>query len=203
MLINVFLSRFNRFLDVLPTKHDKVKKEFRIEDRVKVGAVLSFLKGVPISTIADNMFFFHESYFPKIFNQIYKGIKQSFHNPVDFGDPQTLKELNKTFTDRMGRRPYMKRLFNKVIGAVDGYAAKIGYPAKYTNHPEYFKNHKGFYAIILQAVCDGNGKFIFWDLSSGERTHDSTAWKNSSLGKDLADGNALCVGTTKYFVAVG
>src|SRR2546425_503935 len=47
--------------------------------------------------------------------------------------------------------------FPGVVGAIDGSHIPIKAPTKY---PADYFNRKHFYSIVLQAVCDHDGKFI-------------------------------------------
>jgi len=47
--------------------------------------------------------------------------------------------------------------FPGVVGAIDGSHIPIKAPTKY---PADYFNRKHFYSIVLQAVCDHDGKFL-------------------------------------------
>lgn len=75
------------------------------------------------------------------------------------------------------------------LGAVDGIVIKIKKPSKKdTPCPQEFWNRKGYYAFVLQAVCDADRIFRFGSCQAYGNTHDSLAFSISSLGKKLDSG---------------
>jgi hypothetical protein len=48
-----------------------------------------------------------------------------------------------------------------------------------------FYNRKGFFAVNVQAICDGDCRFSWLSCVSRGSTHDATAWAFSSLSKQL------------------
>ena len=51
-----------------------------------------------------------------------------------------------------------------------------------------YHNHKGFFSIVLLAVCDADCCFTLFDLGSYGRNNDSSVLSNSSLGELFEDG---------------
>lgn len=68
--------------------------------------------------------------------------------------------------------------FPHVLGCVDGKHVRIRAPAKSGSS---FYNYKGFFSIILLAVVDAHGRFIFIDVGANGKMNDSTVFKNSYL----------------------
>lgn len=68
------------------------------------------------------------------------------------------------------------------VGALDGIALRIHRPrpADAGDPNEYF-NRKGFYALVIQAMCDHKRRFMFASCTSPGSTHDSRAFKQSQL----------------------
>eukprot|EP00658_Telonema_sp_P-2_P028421 TRINITY_DN2177_c0_g1_i2.p1 TRINITY_DN2177_c0_g1~~TRINITY_DN2177_c0_g1_i2.p1 ORF type:complete len:257 (+),score=25.86 TRINITY_DN2177_c0_g1_i2:202-972(+) len=72
------------------------------------------------------------------------------------------------------------------VGALDGLALKIDRPSLHdAPDPKQFFNRKGFHALVLQAVCDHKRRFLFGSATEPGSTHDSRAFKCSTLYKDL------------------
>ena len=70
------------------------------------------------------------------------------------------------------------------VGALDGIAIKIERPSlNDVKNPKQFYNRKGFHALVLQAVCDQKRRFLFASAKHPGATHDSRAFKASSLYK--------------------
>ena len=72
------------------------------------------------------------------------------------------------------------------VGALDGMAVKINRPTlRDCPNPLLYRNRKQFYSINLQAMCDGNRKFLWWSMMAVGSTHDSLAFAMSKLGQLL------------------
>jgi len=84
-----------------------------------------------------------------------------------------------------------------IIGAVDGIAIKIRCPGGEVLNPGAYYNRKGFYALVVRAVCDARRRFIYVHANSEGSTPDSVAWGCSSLG-DYLSSNGLPSG---FFIA--
>ena len=89
--------------------------------------------------------------------------------------PDTNKELLAamlTFDDK----------FPNCVGAIDGSHIQIQRPKE---HGTDYYNRKGYYSILLQAVCDGSAKF--WSVSCGHpgSIHDARMLKRSALYRNV------------------
>jgi hypothetical protein len=74
---------------------------------------------------------------------------------------------------------------------LDGIAIKIERPSmSAVGNPKQFFNRKGFHALCLQAICDQKRRFLFCSATEPGATHDSKAFKRSSLYRKFT---ALCV----------
>lgn len=75
-----------------------------------------------------------------------------------------------------------KRQFPGTLGALDGSHIRIRKPAERSN--DYF-NRKGYYSVILQAVCREDKRFI--DIYCGwpGKVHDARVYRNSPLSHRL------------------
>ena len=74
------------------------------------------------------------------------------------------------------------------VGAIDGMAVKIRRPTlRDCPNPFLYRNRKQFYSINLQAMCDGNRKFLWWSMLTVGSTHDSLAFAMSKLGQRLEE----------------
>jgi len=80
------------------------------------------------------------------------------------------------------------------VGAIDGCALKISRPRMSdVADPNQFFNRKGFYAIVLQAICDHKRRFLFGSATESGSTHDSAAFKASGLYKvSVAPSSTTC-----------
>nr|XP_054756798.1 uncharacterized protein LOC129262832 [Lytechinus pictus]XP_054763823.1 uncharacterized protein LOC129270469 [Lytechinus pictus] len=78
--------------------------------------------------------------------------------------------------------------FPQVAGAIDGTHIPIIGPVNY--HADYH-NRKGWYSVILQAVCDH--KYMFTDIMVGwpGRCHDARVLANSSFHRRAENGELL------------
>ena len=67
-----------------------------------------------------------------------------------------------------------------VIGAIDGLLVPITYPGKEWNARKY-RCRKGFWALNVQAVVDAQSRFLYASIIAPGASHDSYAYKSSSL----------------------
>ncbi|XP_034551967.1 putative nuclease HARBI1 [Notolabrus celidotus] len=91
--------------------------------------------------------------------------------------------------------------FGKAAGAIDGCHVRIKPPSGPDGH--CYKNRKLFYSIILQAVCDHQGRFIDTYVGWPGSVHDSRVLRHSPLYRRaiypppghfiLADGGYPCL----------
>jgi hypothetical protein len=75
-----------------------------------------------------------------------------------------------------------KKGFPGVLGAIDGTHIKISAPTR--RHQDYF-NRKGYYSIILQAVCREDRRFTDVYCGWPGKVHDARVFRNSPLCEAL------------------
>lgn len=75
--------------------------------------------------------------------------------------------------------------FPHCIGALDRKHIRIQAPA---NSGSDFYNYKGFFSIVLLAVCDARYRFIITDVGSLGREGDKAIFSSSVLNKKLSSG---------------
>jgi len=67
-------------------------------------------------------------------------------------------------------------LADRVIGALDGIAIRLaGPPASSTVKTAEFHRRKFFFALNVQALCDGDTRFIYVATGAPGSMHDSAA----------------------------
>lgn len=71
------------------------------------------------------------------------------------------------------------------IGAIDGRHVPIIKPA---NSGLTYRNYKGGYSIVLQAVVNSDRKYLFIDVCGFGSQHDGGTFLSSSLYKALCEG---------------
>ena len=91
------------------------------------------------------------------------------------------KEIQSGF-DRAGHG-----ILTGCVGALDGIALRIQRPRlKDAGDPSEYFNRKGFYALVVQALCDYDKRFRFASCTTPGSTHDSRSFKDSSLHEVVA-----------------
>ena len=66
------------------------------------------------------------------------------------------------------------------IGAIDGKLVRIKAPI---NNGSLYHNYKGFFSIVLMAICDAWYVFSFVDIGHYESNNDSGVLRKSAIGK--------------------
>ena len=91
-----------------------------------------------------------------------------------------IETIVKGYRDRWG--------FPQCAGAIDGSHIPILAP---TEHRNDYYNRKGWYSMVLQAVCDH--RYRFWDIEVGwpGRAHDARVFANSDMYKQAQLGLLL------------
>ena len=77
---------------------------------------------------------------------------------------------------------YEKWQFPNCLGALDGKHIAVRAPPK--SGSLYF-NYKGFFSIVLLALVDASGRFLYIDVGAYGRNSDGGILSNSSLGEAL------------------
>ena len=77
--------------------------------------------------------------------------------------------------------------FPHVVGCLDGKHIRMECPKE---SGTLYHNYKGFFSIVLMAICDANYCFTFFDLGQYGSNNDSGVLSNSQLGH-LFDSNGL------------
>ena len=71
-----------------------------------------------------------------------------------------------------------------IVGALDGKHIQTEAPA---NSGTLFHNYKGFFSIVLLAICDANYCFTLVDIGQIGSNNDSGVLANSSIGKQFEE----------------
>jgi len=91
---------------------------------------------------------------------------------------------------------------DNVIGAIDGCHIRITRPAVYGDN---YLNRKGYYSIILQGVCDDQGRFRDVYVGPPGRVHDARVLKLSPVfnnAEQLLGNNYKLLGDSAYIANV-
>ena len=74
--------------------------------------------------------------------------------------------------------------FPHVIGAIDGKHIRIECPK---NSGTLFHNYKGFFSLVLLAICDSNYCFTLYDVGGYGSNNDSGILANSEMGRQFEE----------------
>lgn len=104
---------------------------------------------------------------------------------MDLGSPIFLKTPTSEKLLEVAEK--FERLWNfpNCLGAIDGKHVRIQCPPGAGS--EFF-NYKKYHSIVLQAVADADGKFVFIDVGDYGRNSDGGIFKNSTFGKKFSQG---------------
>jgi len=136
----------------------------------------------------------------KVIHIILEAPEFDFHlpkNPTD--NPRRMQELCDSF-----KAIQTKNIFSGCIGAIDGWLCKIEMPKKtdQVNTKHFFSGHYWTYGINVQAMCDGNSKFIYANMDSPGSRNDHNAFRDCALGNEFINGLKTLKETheLKYFI---
>ena len=107
--------------------------------------------------------------------------------PTAFGFPTTdlgVQELMATFQQRPDHH------MPHCIGAVDGTIVHMAQPISAWSY-RYWNYKHSYYGLLLLAVVDGDGLFLYISAGHPGCTHDSTAFRDTLLYKRMLDGTLL------------
>ena len=95
-----------------------------------------------------------------------------------FKDPDWLRSTEKTFAKHTGGA------IRNCVFAIDGMAVKIQKPTpKECSNPMSYWCRKGFFSVVLQAMCDGDSRFTWASMKCAGSTHDSTSFCVTELAR--------------------
>ena len=145
----------------------------------QLAATLRYLSGACKMDQEDLFGIAHTTFYASLWKVIY-ALDAILTKSFDPYDVEELTRLAADMYDRSGRT------VKGCIGALDGMALEIKKPVKMDeeNRSNYM-NRKGFYSFNLQAIADARRRIIYYSLATQGSTHDSLAFKLSSLGKQL------------------
>ena len=74
--------------------------------------------------------------------------------------------------------------FHNCVGAVDGKHVGIRAPA---HSGTFYHNYKGFFSIILMAVCDARYRFLFVDVGANGSCSDAGVFRDTNIYRAVMD----------------
>lgn len=110
---------------------------------------------------------------------IWEALREKYLRPPSL--PEEWKEISEEFLNLWN--------FPHCIGAIDGKHIAIQCPI---NSGSLYHNYKGFFSIVLMAICDAHYVFTFVNIGDFGSNNDSGILQNSIVGKSFAS-NALGV----------
>ena len=151
-----------------------------------LGSLLKHLGGSSPQDI-EFMYQFHRSTIQKNLYRTMKILVEEFPIPVfPFNDQSKLEKMAADW-----RRRSAGGLFNKCVGAFDGYLLRISkscvHKHKVSNPQKYFCR-KGFYAVNCQVCCDSHRRITWMSLSHPGACPDVVAYKQSVMCRAVENG---------------
>lgn len=115
--------------------------------------------------------------------------------PVPKGEPGTpeyrdaIEQLQRLEMAHAAHSKY-GRAWRGQIGSIDGCIIAQKNPGKAVPDPaRYYCERKSCYALLLMAIADQHRRILWWDISFCPTTHDSTAWADTELGRQINNGD--------------
>lgn len=155
--------------------------------------------GMPVSTVCrvvhktvDNMMgILHRS----VYTVSHPGLL-IVHRVIHFPQPEDLEQVGSGFARLSGHQA-----FGRAVGAIDGTHIRVVPPAE--PQKRFYINRKQFPSLILQGVCDAEGRFLDVFVGNVGSVHDSLVLRRSPLYKKalyppegfflLGDGGYPCL----------
>jgi len=75
--------------------------------------------------------------------------------------------------------------YPRALGALDGKHCQV---QCFGNSGSVFHNYKGTFSIVLMALVDSGGKFLYCDIGAQGASNDSGVFQNTSLYKAMVEG---------------
>ena len=119
-------------------------------------------------------------------------------NESYFKDITKMRETAATFRAN-GRH---NGIFSGIIGALDGWLVRIRRPtiSESLQNIAGFFTRKGFYALNVQVIVDRYKRVLWRSITSKGAEHDSTAFKNTSLYKQLLEDSRILADNGFYIL---
>ncbi|KAK3920528.1 Protein ALP1-like [Frankliniella fusca] len=157
-----------------------VKRSIRtpLPTALRVALTLMFLAQGDSATSKHFEFRIRKSTVHKVVNETCKAIWDALQ-------PIVLKSPSKENWKKISERYQERWQFPNCLGAIDGRHMKIQCPP--CTGTEYY-NYKGFFSIVLMAICDADHKFSWIDIGQYGSISDGGVWSNPEFAVDLEDG---------------
>lgn len=127
-----------------------------------------------------------------IFVRFLRAVKEAYPTTISMPINAEIGKGYAVFVDKIGNRA---KYFPNVIGAVDGIHFKVR-PPKGLAAP--WINRTGFASLNMQALVDGNCKFIHLSIGAPGRVHDASVFRASSV-LDFLPENCVILGEPIFY----
>ena len=143
---------------------------------VVVACGLRFLGGEDLKTLSDLYGMSDKTAYRLVFTRFLPAIDSSCHPLLTVKLPSTSEELCNC-TAQWGERSTAGGCFDGGIGAIDGWLCCTDAPSTtyVSNTTDYFSGHYHRYGLNVQAVCDGNLRFLYFGVLGPGKTGDARA----------------------------
>lgn len=159
-----------------PNSHTRtVQLEVALSATLRWLAGGSFLDICDIHCIRESTFYAVKT---RVLNALAKGIGDEIRFPMTEHERRVVSD---------GFAKNSNGVLAGCLSAVDGWACAIRKPTlgRDCPNPSSYKNRKGFFAILVQAMCDADRLFTFIAVDSQGSCHDSTAFCQTSFYKNI------------------
>ena len=146
------------------------KNTFSVERRVAM--TLYFLgQGINYRTVANQF-------------AICKIVHETTKAIVDILTPEYVKFPESDAEYLAAMATFHGKQISNCVGAIDGSHIRILRPTECSTD---FYNRKAYYSILLQGICDGNGKFLSVSCGFPGSIHDARMLKRSGFYKNVVN----------------
>ena len=121
---------------------------------------------------------------PDICKAIYEAIAPIYLKKPS--SPEEWLQISQDFNDRWN--------LPHVVGALDGKHVRVVCPSR---SGSLYRNYKGYFSMVLMAICDANYRFLMFDFGQYGSNNDSGVLLKSKMGQQLEQGQLQLPAATR------
>ncbi|XP_021709737.1 putative nuclease HARBI1 [Aedes aegypti] len=180
---NMTVAQFNALYSMVENKLSP-KRNTRpydtIPPKLKLAIVLEFMASGDLQRHIASTYRVSKQYLGTIIDQVCNALIEVLQCTVPQSSKEQFLETANGFNSIWN--------FPNCVGAIDGKHVAVKAPY---NSGSMFYNYKGFFSLVILAICDASYKFTFLDIGAYGSESDCSVFSESNFGKDVLN-DRLC-----------